>query len=397
MTMIKKDIIVLSLQSWDSDIGSNCINIAKEFAGQNRVLYVNRAPDRAAVLKKKLKNPGKSGLGNGHMARPAIVPAGENLWVFTPASVLESINWLPGWLFDWFSGVNARRFARDIREACLQLGFKEPVLFVDNDFFRAYLLTRHLKVSTFIYYIRDYLVTQKYFRKHGARVERKVIEQADLVVANSSFLADYGARFNKNSHDIGQGCDFTYFNPDKVYTLPAELKEIKGPVIGYVGALVHYRLDIGLLEKLAARRTDWNWVFVGPEDEQFRASSLHSLPNVRFLGRKEEKDLASFVSGFDVCINPQLVNEVTMGNYPRKIDEYLVMGKPVVATYTDFMKSFLPFVHLCAGREEYEAGIEKALTETGNRELNRQRQQFALSHTWENSVGKIYTACNKLH
>lgn len=391
--MVNKDIIVLSLQSWDSDIGSNCINIAKEFAGQNRVLYVNRAPDRAAGLRKMLNRHGKT----GQPARQGITRASENLWVFTPASVLESINWLPGWLYNWFSGVNARRFARDIREACSQLGFKDPVLFVDNDFFRSHLLTRYLRVSTFIYYIRDYLVTQKYFRKHGARVEQEVIEQADVVVANSSFLADYGARFNKNSYDIGQGCDFTYFNPAGTYTIPAELKEIKGPVVGYVGALVHYRLDISLLEKLAARRADWNWVFVGPEDEPFQASSLHSLPNVKFLGRKEEKDLASYVSGFQVCINPQLVNEVTMGNYPRKIDEYLAMGKPVVATYTDFMKSFLPWVHLCTGMEEYEAGIEKALAETDDRELSRQRQQFALSHTWESSVEKIYAAYNKSH
>jgi hypothetical protein len=28
------------------------------------------------------------------------------------------------------------------------------------------------------------------------------------------------------------------------------------------------------------------------------------------------------------------LNETTKGNYPRKIDEYLAMGKPVVATKT---------------------------------------------------------------
>lgn len=40
------------------------------------------------------------------------------------------------------------------------------------------------------------------------------------------------------------------------------------------------------------------------------------------------------MSHFDVCMNPQLVNEITIGNYPRKVDEYLALGKPVIATKT---------------------------------------------------------------
>jgi hypothetical protein len=35
------DIIVTGLQPWDVEIGSNCKNIAIEFAKNNRVLYVN--------------------------------------------------------------------------------------------------------------------------------------------------------------------------------------------------------------------------------------------------------------------------------------------------------------------------------------------------------------------
>ena len=48
-----RDIIVVGLQPWDSEIGSNCKNIAIEFAKQNRVLYVNHPFDRITLLKKK--------------------------------------------------------------------------------------------------------------------------------------------------------------------------------------------------------------------------------------------------------------------------------------------------------------------------------------------------------
>lgn len=391
--MRNKDIIVTSLQSWNSDIGSNSFNIAREFARDNRVVYVNRAPERSGQLRQMVQRlTGKA--KSLQSADDRLVAIAPNLWIYNPPAVLESINPLPAALYNFMARINARRFARDIRNCCESLGFSNPVLFVDNDFFRAQYLTDYLPVSRFIYYIRDYLITQPYFRKHGKRVEEAVIKDADLVVANSAYLADYGRRFNSNAADIGQGCDFTYFNPEKSYTPHTLFSGLKRPVIGYVGALVHYRLDIPLLESLAESRPDRTWVFVGPEDDQFKASRLHQLSNVIFTGRKEEAELASFVAGFDVCINPQLVNEVTIGNYPRKVDEYLIMGKPVVATYTDFMQSFLPWVYLGKGAAEYESAIDKALAEAVNPENIAGRRAFAASHTWEASVSKIYKALN---
>ena len=41
-----KDIIVVGIQPWDISIGSNCKNIAEEYARHNRVLYVNSPLDR---------------------------------------------------------------------------------------------------------------------------------------------------------------------------------------------------------------------------------------------------------------------------------------------------------------------------------------------------------------
>lgn len=392
--MKNRDIIVTSLQSWDSEIGSNSFNIAREFARFNRVVYVNRAPERGTVVMNFFNRlRGKKGKPKG-VKKEALYLAEPNLWVYTPSSVLESINPLPPFLYDFFARINARRFAGDIRKACQELGFRDPVLFVDNDFFRAYRLTDYLSVSLFIYYIRDFLLTQPYFRKHGTRVEAAAIRAAGQVVANSSYLAAYGEKFNKRSVDIGQGCDFTHFDPSRSYTPNSFYKQLNGPVIGYVGALVHYRLDVPLIESLAARRTDLNWVFVGPEDEVFSASSLHQLPHVYFVGRKEEKELASWVAGFDVCINPQLINEVTVGNYPRKVDEYLIMGKPVVATYTAFMQSFLPWVYLATGADEYTTALDKAIAEANVPELISGRKEFAASHTWEASVHKIYESIN---
>ena len=104
---------------------------------------------------------------------------------------------------------------------------------------------------------------------------------------------------------------------------------------------------------------------------------------------KPLKELPGCINAFDVCINPQLINEVTIGNYPRKIDEYLAMGKPVIATKTRAMDIFEDYVYLASDKEEYINCIEKALREdTFLHHANRKK--FARLHTWENCVDEIY-------
>jgi glycosyltransferase involved in cell wall biosynthesis len=93
-------------------------------------------------------------------------------------------------------------------------------------------------------------------------------------------------------------------------------------------------------------------------------------------------------------MNPQKMNELTIGNYPRKIDEYLAMGKPVIATKTDTMELFKDYVHLCSTLEEYQAALETALTETDVSLVNN-RIHFAQSHSWENNVKEIYKYIEK--
>ncbi len=389
-----KYIVVVGLQSWDSKIGSNCIDIAKEFSKENKVLYVNRAIDRATIFRKLSKGIVEKGLFSRKSIKESLSNPLQNLWVFDPPVVLESVNWFPVKLFDFANKYNNKRLANKIAKAIQILEFDHPVLFVDNDFFRAQYLNELIKFDAFIYYIRDYLITQPYFKKHGATAERNIICKADLVVANSSTLSNYAKEFNQNSYDIGQGCDFANFDYSLSYTKPAELAALTGPVIGYIGSLVHFRLDIELLEEAILNKPEWNWVFVGPEDDKFKSSQLHSYSNVYFLGSKPENSLAAYIQSFDVCINPQLVNEYTDGNYPRKIDEYLVMGKPVVARATEFMNMFVPYVHLYNGPEDFNQTIEMALLEKADHEKVEERHAYALSHSWKNSVSQLYHYVN---
>lgn len=84
-----RDILVVGLQSLDSEIGSNCVNIAHEFARNNRVLYVNyaldwltiwRARNKPLIIKRKEVLSGK---------KEALGRISDNLWSLTPPIILE--------------------------------------------------------------------------------------------------------------------------------------------------------------------------------------------------------------------------------------------------------------------------------------------------------------------
>jgi len=392
-----RDIIVVGQQPWDTDIGSNCKNIAVEFSRYNRVLYVNSPLDRITLFKHKHTPGVQKRLDVIKGKSNALITLQENLWNYYPDEIIESINFIRiEFIYNWLNQLNNRRFARSIQKAVAQLGFKDVILFNDNDMFRSFYLQELLRPKVSIYYSRDFMLAVDYWKLHGTKMEPELIKKSDVCVANSTYLADYCKQYNASSFYVGQGCElemFTSYNTQN--PAPADIASIAGPIIGYVGALQSIRLDIGLIRKLATAQPDWNIVLVGPEDNEFTVSDLHALPNIHFLGAKTPDMLPAYIAAFDVCINPQLVNEVTIGNYPRKIDEYLAMGKPTVATRTDAMSVFQDFTYLCNTPEDYLAAIEKALAED-SLVKQQQRVAFASSHTWENSVAEIYKAINSI-
>lgn len=385
------DIVITGQQAWDVEIGSNCKNIALEFAKGHRVLYVNSPLDRISLLKNgddpKIAKRKDVVYGKAD----GLEEVQENLWVLYPDKMIESINWIPEILFDMLNKRNNRLFADSIARAAQRLGFRDYIHFNDNDILRSFYLKDLLKPRLSVYYSRDYMLAVDYWRKHGGRLEPQLIAKSDLCVANSTYLANYCAKFNKHSYYVGQGCDLDIFMAGSEANQPDDMQSIGRPRIGYVGALQSLRLDMELLQYVAEVRPDWNIVLVGPEDREFLQSPLHKLPNVIFTGSRNIKDLPAYINAFDVCINPQLLNEVTIGNYPRKIDEYLAVGRPVVATATDAMSVFAEHVYLGKSKEDYVQLIERAINEdsAARREA---RRVFASSHSWENSVAAIYTA-----
>src|SRR3546814_15494547 len=85
---------------------------------------------------------------------------------------------------------------------------------------------------------------------------------------------------------------------------------------------------------------------------------------------KPRNQLPRYIQFFDVCVNPQFLTPLTVGNYPRKVDEYLALGKRVVALFTHAMQLFADYIFLARTRAEYDDLIEQALIEE-NRKIHQ--------------------------
>ncbi|MET3114120.1 teichuronic acid biosynthesis glycosyltransferase TuaH [Pedobacter sp. CG_S7] len=389
--------IFVSLQRINTDRESTSTSLAKELAKEHQVLYVNPPIDRKAWLL-----PSEDVFIQAHIkqikeGKTGLVKDENNLWVLTPGKIIESLNWIPSTsVFSFFNKFNNKRFAGDIKKAIKQLNFNNFNLIIDKDIFRSYYLKELLKPKFTIYLDRDYTLGFDYWKRHGVTLEPKLMSKCDAVVCNSMDFTKKDMNYNLNSFYISNGANLNIFNAEKDWQEPAELVGLARPIVGYVGALTSTRLDISLIENIAKNLNRGSLVLIGPEDDGFLNSELHQIPNVHFIPKMKTEIVPSYLSYFDVCINPQLLNEITLGNFPLKIVEYLAMGKPIVGTATNTMKEvFSNHSYLALTPAEFNKQIAKAIAED-NELLKAERISFSKNFSWKKVTANLLQVIQKL-
>jgi glycosyltransferase involved in cell wall biosynthesis len=110
-------------------------------------------------------------------------------------------------------------------------------------------------------------------------------------------------------------------------------------MVGYVGVMgAQEGLDL-LLEAVRhivheRRRSDVHFTIVGSgtEIEKLRElkSSLDLDGAVTFTGRLSDQELLEVLNTADVCVNPDVVNEMNDKSTMNKVLEYMSLGKPIV-------------------------------------------------------------------
>lgn len=209
-------------------------------------------------------------------------------------------------------------------------------------------------------------------------LEQRSLRSADLVFATAQTIIE---RFRSERKDIifsPHGVDVDHFRKTQGPRIAiSEEIQKSGPIIGFMGSLVHDSVDLKLIERLAAKRPDWTFLLLGRQSSD--VSALKAQRNVLLIPSKPYEELPGWLQLFDVGLMPFLVNDLTRDLNPIKLREYLASGIPVVSTPLPAVQDYKDVVTFALTDEEWLAAISAYLQNPGSPE---ERQRRVENETW---------------
>jgi len=307
-----------------------------------------------------------------------------NVFVYSPIVLPLPYSRVARWINRW---VLLRALLRWMRAT----GFYRPIVWTFLPTPLALDLIRGVDAQLTVYYCIDDLASSSPGARRIAASEEQLFRQADLVFVTSEKLRQRAAQHTSDVHLFPFGVSFERF--DRVRSsddsLPDDMRALGRPVVGYLGGL-HQWVDQELLADVAARTPEVTFALVGPV--QTDVSSLEVRPNIRLLGQRAHADVPRYVKAFDVGIVPYRLTEYTANVYPTKLNEYLVMGIPVVATDLPEIRRFNAehgnVVRVAPDAATFSTAIRETLARSIPGEVER-RVAIAHSNSWDNRIAAM--------
>jgi UDP-galactopyranose mutase len=191
--------------------------------------------------------------------------------------------------------------------------------------------TDHLQPAAVVYDCMDELAAFKGADATIAARESELMSRACLVLTGGQSLYEAKRHRHANIHPFPSSVDVAHFATARRVTIdPVDQASIPRPRLGFFG-VIDERMDLHLVEGVAAARRDWQIVMIGPV-VKIEPALLPRSANIHYLGAKSYDELPAYVAGWDVAIMPFARNEATKFISPTKTPEYLAAGKPVVST-----------------------------------------------------------------
>lgn len=382
-------IVCVGFPKWEGDYMKSTVQLMAELARHNQVLYVDypfTLKDVAGGFYPFRETPALQILGLRPRLEERALAGGASIHLLRLPPFIPS-NWLAGeGAYDHLIRWNARLALPFIRRAMRRLGLSRPI--VVNAFNPALgnALAGRLDEKLLVYYCYDEISAARWIGKHGARHEAEFLRRADLTIVSSAALLVAKAAGANRCGLVRNGAPSVFFQQPG--PRPQDLPPgSAGTIIGYLGS-VDERLDYSLLEYTAAALPRHQFVFVGRIVDQAGARRLERLPNVFLLGPRPPARLPAYVSAFAAGMIPFLKNRLTAGIYPLKANEYLALGKAVVATRFGDMRDLEEVVEVADTREGFRMALEKALSSDT---VGRQhvRRAFASANSWEKRAAQF--------
>ena len=370
---------------WDHEYKGIYHHISNALADEHEVVYVEKLRFFSEIFNIKLSRFFR------FLSPPRKVK--ENLLIITPPPAIPIIDKLPllnrinDYIFLWF-----------LKWRLKKLNFKPTILWLYS--YYAYFAPGKFGEELSIYYCCDPFFIWEL--EHNVRKEELLCGNVDLIFTPSIKLTERKREFNGNSYTMLHGVDVNVFG-DNSPAVPEDLRNIMGPVIGFVGNIfigdVKYRDDQELIKYVAEKHPDWSIVLVGPlvfnSVSDKRQWEGFAQDNIYMLGKKGISSIPSYVHFFDVAIIPFYVNEEnTWVTVPVKYFEYLIKGKPVVSTaFSNFEGIPGEYYEIGHDYDEFVAKIEKSLQEDSAEKVQR-RIDFAKDNSWQRRIGQMFEHIN---
>jgi len=188
------------------------------------------------------------------------------------------------------------------------------------------------------------------------------------------------------------------------------LKKGRKYLVGYVGVMGKQE-GIDLLLEAVRRivrdmgRQDIHFGLVGggTELEPMRqlAASMGVADYVTFPGRVPDAELLAVLNTADVCVNPDIANDMNDKSTMNKIMEYMALGKPIVQFDLTEGRVSAQEASLYAKRNDSADFAEKILTLLDDEPRRRRmgeygRERVSSGLSWEHEAPKLLAAYDKL-
>lgn len=382
MTSAGKDILCLSSVDWDFIWQGHQEIMATLAAQGNRVLFVENTGVRPPTLRDLPRL--RQRIRNWWRGIKGFRQEQVNLFIYSPLILPFPYSRVARW-------INRAILLRALRRWMRAAGFHRPIIWTFLPTPLARDLIRELNPELTIYYCIDDLASSSLSARKISRSEEQVFRECELVFVTSEKLRERAARFSNRVYLFPFGVSFRGFEQVRNSSdeIPAELRELPRPVVGYVGG-VHRWVDLELLVSVAERMPEASFALVGPP--QADVSRLARCSNVHLLGARPHEAVPRYVKGFDVGIVPYRLSEYTANVYPTKLNEYLAMGISVVATDLPEIRRFNAkhgeVVAVARDADEFAEAIRKAVGKTSPAETER-RIEVARQNSWEARIARM--------
>lgn len=291
----------------------------------------------------------------------------------------------PAWLAERSTRSVVRRVARELS----RLGLEDPciVTTVPN----VHEAVRRIPARKVVYYcVDDFSEWPGLDRERILAMEARLLESVDGVVATSRALFErFEGRFPTRL--LTHGVDYELFAREGLAEHPS-LRAIPKPRVGYYG-LIDARTDAELLAAVARASSEVSFVLTGPSEGIPEA--LRALRNVRFTGPVPYDELPAVVAGWQACLLPYRLNDLTAKINPLKLKEYLATGKPVIAAPLPEALSLLPHLRVAATAAEWTELIRDAVRGAWAPD-RRALEGLLRPHGWEAKAAELLRACEGL-